>query len=311
MRPTLFSLRLFGHEIGLHSYGLAIALGFAAGIFLAARQARRLEMNVPDVLDLSFWMLVAGLLGSRVMFVLLNAGDYARLCTGFGQPRTAFTLISDCTAVFRLWEGGLVFYGGAVASTIVVAITARRRGWSFGKVADVFAPSLALGHAFGRIGCFAAGCCFGKLCPSSWAGAVSFPPGSVAFEDFVSHGLLAPTAHTTLALHATQLYEAAGELLIFFTLLALRRRQRAYGSLALSYALMYAILRGLGEVFRGDAGRRFLIEISTPRVAAWLGLPPREPLLLSTSQTVSLILAIGAAWGLRALHRREPARPAG
>ena len=94
---------------------------------------------------------------------MLNAGDYARVCLrGDDGIRTAGAVIADCTRILRVWEGGLVFYGGVAGAALVGAVFARREGWSFARVGDLFAPGLALGHAFGRIGCFAAGCCFGK-----------------------------------------------------------------------------------------------------------------------------------------------------
>jgi phosphatidylglycerol:prolipoprotein diacylglycerol transferase len=315
MRPVLFTLDLGGHTFGLSTYGVLVAIGSAVAITLAVRQGRRMGMSPNDVLDLSFWMLIAGLAGSRVLYVLINAGDFGRLCMdGRGEvARTIGVAVRDCTAALRIWEGGLVFYGGGLASAAVAAVMARRRGWSFARVADLFAPPLVLGQAIGRLGCFAAGCCFGKTCaPSGWAAAIGarFPPGSVAFVDLDRHGLVKPGAAATLPLHPTQLYEAAGDLIIFFLLLLLRRRQRAFGTLALVYALAYALLRSLVEVFRGDTGRRFVVEIATPRAAALLDLPPHEALWLSTSQALSLVVAAGAltllVFAARARRRSDP-----
>src|SRR5262249_11571431 len=87
---------------------------------------------------------------------------------------------------------------------------ARRAGWSFAAFGDLFAPALALGHAFGRFGCFAAGCCFGKL--GGGRLGVAFPRGSVAFDELAGHGAIPAGWETTPALHPTQLYEAFGEL---------------------------------------------------------------------------------------------------
>jgi phosphatidylglycerol:prolipoprotein diacylglycerol transferase len=281
VRPTLFTLPIGAHGLGVHSYGLAIAVGFAVGVVLAAREARRAGLDAGSMLDLLFWILVSGVLGSRLAFVLLHAGDYLALCRQGG--------LSGCAAPLKLWEGGLVYYGGALAATGAVALFARRKGWRFGTVADVLAPALALGHAVGRLGCFFAGCCFGK----PWAAGVKFPPGSVAFDDLARAGALAADALVTPPLHPTQLYEAAGELLIFFLLLRARGRQRFAGALALLYAATYAGLRFLVEIFRGDAARGFLIRLDTPRLAALLGLPADQPLFLSTAQVTSIV--VGAA----------------
>jgi phosphatidylglycerol:prolipoprotein diacylglycerol transferase len=288
VRPTLFTLPIGPRGLGVHSYGLAIAVGFAIGVILAAREARRAGLDPGAMLDLLFWILVSGVLGSRLAFVLLHAGDYLALCKQG---------LSGCLAPLKLWEGGLVYYGGALAATGAVALFARRQGWAFGRVADVLAPALALGHAFGRLGCFFAGCCFGK----PWHAGVAFPPGSVAHDELVRAGTLSADAAATPPLHPTQVYEAAGELLIFFLLLKLRRRQRFAGATALLYAATYAALRFVVEIFRGDLARGFLAQLSTPTLARWLGLPADQPLFLSTSQVTSLVVGAAAVallvWG--------------
>jgi phosphatidylglycerol:prolipoprotein diacylglycerol transferase len=255
MRPTLFELSLAGRNLALPSYGVLVTAGFAAGVWLAARQARRQGLDAGAVLDVCFWALVVGLAGSRLLFVAQHAGTFVRLCHA-----------GDCTAALRLWDGGLVFYGGALAAGALVAIMARRRDWAFGQIGDLLAPSLALGHVLGRLGCFAAGCCYGKPC--AWG--VAFPPGSVAYTQLMAEGAISSAAALTPPLHPTQLYEAAGELLIFVGLLLWRRRQRFTGELVLLYALAYALLRGLVELFRGDSARGFVGGVSIAQVASAL-----------------------------------------
>jgi phosphatidylglycerol:prolipoprotein diacylglycerol transferase len=299
LRPILFSLRLGSHEVGLHTYGVLIALGIAAGIALAYREGRRQGLDGGRLLDLAFWLTVAGLLGSRLAYGLVNLGDFARACVGSDQPlgaepRSLGAWLSDCTRILHVWEGGLVFYGGGIGAAVVAALFARRERWSFWRVGDVFAPALALGHALGRLGCFAAGCCFGKAAAVPWA--VSFPAGSVAFDEMLSQGAIAPGAALTSPLHPTQLYEAAGELLIFGLLLALRPRVRdRAGALFLAYVALYAPLRFVVEVFRGDAARLYVVPLTTPRLAAWLGLPAAEPALLSLGQVMSVVILVVAA----------------
>ena len=210
MRPVLVTLHVGSREVGLHTYGLLIAAGLAAGIALGAREARRRGLDVGRVLDFSFWATVIGLFGSRIAYGLVNAGEFVRTCSrGVDGPRTTLDVVSDCTRLLHVWEGGLVFYGGVVGGGIVAAVFARRERWSFWVLGDVFAPGLAIGHALGRLGCFAAGCCFGK---QSGPWGVAFPSGSVAFDELGSVGALAPGASFTPPLHPTQLYEAGGEL---------------------------------------------------------------------------------------------------
>jgi phosphatidylglycerol:prolipoprotein diacylglycerol transferase len=303
MRPVLVTLHVGAREIGVHTYGLAIAAGLAVGIAVGAREARRRGLDVGRVLDFAFWATVAGLLGSRLTYALVNAGEFARACVhGTGGPRDALDVVSDCTRLLHVWEGGLVFYGGIASAALVAVVFARRERWSFAVLGDVFAPGIAVGHALGRLGCFAAGCCFGK---ESGPWGVAFPTGSVAFEELGSLGALSPGASFTPPLHPTQLYEAGGELAIFACLLALRPRLRARpGALLLAYAALYAGLRFVVEMFRGDVARRYVAELATPRLAGWLGVPAGEPIFLSMGQLMSLVLLAGCA--VAAFRRRRP-----
>jgi phosphatidylglycerol:prolipoprotein diacylglycerol transferase len=298
MRPILFSLHLGARALELRSYGILIALGLAIGIALGHREARRRGLDGGRVLDFAFWGTVAGLLGSRLAYVAVNAGDFARACVGDGDPRDAWAWFAGCTRALQLWEGGLVFYGGAAAAIAVAFVFARRERWSAWVLGDVFAPGLAIGHAFGRLGCFAAGCCFGKT--TDGALGVSFPRGSVAFEQLGQVGALAPAASFTPPLHPSQLYEEGGETLLFALLLALRPRLRTRpGALVLLYAACYALLRFAVELTRGDFARRYLVELHTPRLAAWLGVPPTDALLLSAGQFTSLLLLLAVGLALR------------
>jgi phosphatidylglycerol---prolipoprotein diacylglyceryl transferase len=308
MRPVLFSLRIGSREMGLHTYGVLIATGLAIGIVVAYREGRRRGLDGGRLLDLAFWLTVTGLVGSRLAYGLVNARAFARACAGSdldAGARTLGRMVSDCTRVLQVWEGGLVFYGGLLGAAAVAVLFARRQGWSFWVVGDVFAPGVAIGHAFGRLGCFAAGCCFGKL--DQGALGVSFPRGSVAFDELASVGGVAPGASLTPPLHPTQLYEAAGELGLFALLLLLRPRLRSRpGALLLVYAAAYALLRFVIEIYRGDFARAYVLPLVTPRLAGWLRLPPGEPVLLSVGQLGSL-LVLAAVVVVIVRRRRTPA----
>ena len=306
---TLFTLRLGGREIALHSYGVLIAVGLATGLALAYRQARRQGMDAGRVLDAAFWMIVAGLCGSRIVYGLVNAGEFARVCFhGGGAPRSAGAVLSDCTRILAIWQGGLVFYGGIAGAALVGYRFTRREEWSFPMFGDLFAPALALGHAFGRLGCFAAGCCFGKVGGGAWAAA--FPRGSVAFDELAGMGAIPSGWNTTPGLHPTQLYEAAGEFVIFIALLVLRPRlRRQPGMLLVTYLALYALLRFAVEMFRGDVVRGLVIGFETPRLAGWLHLPAREPIFLSVGQLGSLIVLALCALAWTRLRRRSATGP--
>ncbi len=289
MRPSLYVFEWGGRQLALPSYGFAVALAFAAGIFIVVRQGKREGFSTDALLDLSWWLLVLGLVGSRLAFVVLNAGHFLELCGG-----------GDCLAALRLWDGGLVFYGGGLAAAAGAAIIARRQRWRFAPLGDLFAPSLALGQGLGRIGCFMVGCCYGKYCLADGPLCATYAIGSVAFAH-----LKGQTDGRTLPVHASQLYEAAATLLLFFILLAWRQRQRASGETFLLYVIGYASIRFVVELWRGDEHRRFVFESGGGALARAIGVPQWQPLFLSTSQAVSLALA-GTAAVLVWRRRRAP-----
>jgi phosphatidylglycerol:prolipoprotein diacylglycerol transferase len=299
LHPVLFTFPLGRREIALHSYGLLIAAGLAIGIWLAHREGERRGLDGGRVLDLAFWLVVSGLIGSRLTYGLVNARSFFHACLDGGGPWWR-----DCTSLLAVWEGGLVFYGGVAVAALVAYLFARRERWAFGDVGDLFVPGLAMGHAFGRLGCFAAGCCFGKETASRIG--VAFPRGSVAFDVLERAGAIPPGSGETPPLHPTQLYEAGGELVLFALLCALRPRlRRQPGALMLSYLGLYALLRFVVEIFRGDVLRGFPIELETPRLAGWLGLPPVEPIFLSAGQIGSLLTALAVAAALVWRHKAQ------
>lgn len=300
MKPTLFHIGSGPHAFEVHSYGLFIAFGLLLGIVLAVRRGRTVGIETGATLDLTFYAAVFGMLGARLLYVLTHTSQYVRLCAGTGEPRSYGQWLSDCTAALRIWQGGLVFLGGAVLSAGATLLVARRKGLGLGLVADVLAPSVSVAHIFGRLGCFMVGCCFGK----PWSGGVHFPPDSVAFSELSAKGTLLADASRTYGLHPTQLYEAAGELVVFLVLLGIWRRRKVPGTVALAYAFGYGLLRFLVEIFRGDESRGFLFQARIPGLARVLGLPAGEPLLLSIAQATALVLMASGALGYHLLRRR-------
>lgn len=299
MRPTLFHIG----SVDVHAYGFLIALGVLVGVILAVRRGRSVGIETGHTLDLTFYAVIVGMLGSRLLYVLMHAPVYARLCIGTGAPRTARQWLWDCTASLHIWQGGLVFLGGAVLAACATLLFARRKKLPLGVVADVLAPSVSIGHVFGRLGCFMVGCCYGK----PWPAGVHFPPDSVAYTELLGKGHVLVGAGTTYALHPTQLYEAAGELAIFLGLLWLWRQGRRPGTVALAYAFGYGLLRFTVELFRGDAVRAFVFEARLPSLARLLGLPATDPLLLSSAQLTSLLLMAAAGAGIALLRRPRSA----
>jgi len=290
---------------GLPTYGVAMALGFLTAILLGSRLAERQGISVNRMLDLFFWILAASLLGSRLVYVAVNAGDFVRVCAGPAagvDGRGAGQLIYDCTRALHIWEGGFVYFGGLACSVAVSVWYTRRHGMDFFRVADLAVPLIALGHFFGRLGCFAAGCCYGK--PTSSALGAVFPPGSLAHLELVRDHLIPLTAAGTPPLHPTQLYEALAELLIFGALLLWSSRKRYHGQLLVLYMLAYPLARAVIELFRADPSRGYLVQLSTPALNALLGLPPGSASLISTSQAFALVSVAGALLLGRWLRRR-------
>jgi len=229
MHPILF-------EIGpliIHSYGVMLALAFVVGIWFAIRQAKREEIPANTILDLSLVALITGIIGARILFVLRNL-DYYLL-----HP---FEII-------MFWQGGLIYSGGLILGTLCVILFLKVRRLNIWKVVDTCTPSLAIGQAIGRIGCFLNGCCFGKPTDLPWG--IKFPPKSFASYEQFSQGLIKSVNEYSLPVHPTQLYHSFAALIIFLILIMVRRRKRFNGQLFLLYLLLYAIARSGIQFLRG------------------------------------------------------------
>jgi phosphatidylglycerol:prolipoprotein diacylglycerol transferase len=243
-------------RLPLHSYGVLVASAFVVGVALAQREARRRGQDPERIADLAFWVLVAALLGSQLFFVGVNWRAY------FGPGAFwADTAVGRLPRFLVFWETGLVFYGGLIAAALAAAFFLRRHRMPFLAHADTVIPSVAIGHFMGRLGCFAAGCCWGGPAHGDLPWGVRFPPGSTAYQSLVQRGLagqalLAAGDATTVPLHPVQLYEAFGELALFLVLVMwVRPRKRFHGQVLATWLLGYAVLRGVVELFRGDVER--------------------------------------------------------
>jgi len=242
-------------SLPLHTYGLLIATAFVVGIWLAQREGKRHGQDPERIADLSFWILVAALVGSRVFYIAVNAHDY------FGAG--AFVTLANGVRIPRLlafWEGGLVFYGGFIGAALTAWWVLRRHGMAFLPFADTLIPSVAFGHFLGRLGCFGAGCCWGGACDAHLPWAARFPPESMAYQSLSQRpdaaSLLSPDRLHTIPLHPTQLYESLGELVLFALLvLVVRPNKRFHGQALAAWLMAYAVLRTVVETFRGDLER--------------------------------------------------------
>jgi len=221
----------------------------------------------------TYGILVAAMIGSRLLFILVNWDEYAH----------------DLAGIFEFWKGGLVFYGGFIGAVAFSVWYMRKHQMRFFEYADVMGPTVAIGQALGRLGCFSAGCCWGSACDAHYFFAARFPQESLAYQSQVANHIVPAGALTTIPIHPTQLYEALGCALIFLFLTWWRSRKRFHGELLALYLMLYAPLRALVETFRGDEerGRVFNFLGSWARHAWWN---------LSTSELISVgIFAAGVA----------------
>ncbi|OIO02880.1 MAG: prolipoprotein diacylglyceryl transferase [Elusimicrobia bacterium CG_4_10_14_0_2_um_filter_56_8] len=228
MHPIIFQLGSFK----LPAYGLMVATGYLAAILYIFRKAGSAGFKKETLSDIIFYAVLSGMLGAKFFYA-------ATYWNEFGAD-----FQSKILYLLKSFQYGFVFYGGLIFGSAAFFIKARLSGLSPLKAADLVAPALALGHAFGRIGCFLAGCCHGR--PTSC-------PVSVIFTNPASE---VNPAYLGVPLHPAQLYEAAGNLAIFFLLNAALKRSlsgklRAGAVLAL-YAALYSALRFFMEFLRGD-----------------------------------------------------------
>ena len=305
MHPT-FAERVLGFSVG--SYSFFAAVGLVVGVVIALRGGEKDGLDRRRLVDLVLWVLVASLIGSKLAFYLVEWRDYVE------QPWTSVDLFGHLQRLPRLlapWQGGLVYYGGLLAGFGAAVIYLRRRGGrEIGRSLDVAVQGLALGHVWGKLGCFLAGCCFGKAGGGPFG--VSFPEGSVAFERHAEHGLLPVAQDTTYPLHPVQLYEAAVELVISGVLIfIIAPRRRNAGQLALTYLLLYSATRFVLEFYRGDRDRGFL---GTPDVFVsfnrLIGVDGGSPTVLSVSQLIAVVVCLGAGfiWLLVSQRSRRTGR---
>ena len=232
MHPVLLH---FG-KVTVYTYGFLIAVGFIVGILFAKKEAVRLGRDPEMVMDLSFYIIIAAIVGSRFFYVLTTPEIY----------------LHDPLEIFKIWNGGLVFYGGFIMALATALFYVYAKGIPLWETADIFAPAIAIGQFFGRLGCFSAGCCYGKLCDLPWAVTFRHPDS------------LAPTG---LPLHPSQLYHAGANLLIFSLLWGFRKKTQFKGQLFWIYVSLYGAVRSFLEIFRNDfRGHIFLGTFSVSQV---------------------------------------------
>jgi len=207
----------------VHWYGVLVAIGFIAGLWTAGRRAPVHGLSPEKVSDAGPWMILGAIFGARSLYVTTYWKE-----SFSGYP---------WTEVFMVQRGGLVFYGGLIGASLATILYCRIRRIALWQLADVLAPSIALGYVFGRLGCLMNGCCYGRGCSLPWA--ISYPPGTL------------PPTHDG-AVHPTQIYDSLLNLGLYLFLAWLFRRKKFDGQIFATYLIGYAFTRSFVEYFRGD-----------------------------------------------------------
>ena len=284
MRPQLFSLL----EIGFPAYFVLLLTGFLFATTIGALWARKIGEDPDVIIDLGLAMLLAGIVGSRLLHVLADGyfWDYVHLCTdpglvdwritpgecaspSYGGVWDAAKAVChpaqrDCLAWAAFWAGGLTYYGGFIGASLGAWFLLKRDRFPFWKAADMAGFAIAIGLVFGRMGCLLAGCCFGIQ--SSGPLALAFPPRSPASEWQFKAGILDSASRSSLPVHPTQIYESAACLLIAgFCYLWLHPRKRYDGQVFVAFLALYALARFLLEFLRSD-DRGGLLGLSTSQI---------------------------------------------
>jgi phosphatidylglycerol:prolipoprotein diacylglycerol transferase len=228
MHPICFK----AGPITIHWYGVMMALGFLAGLANWIALGRKQGRDSRFCSDLLFWLMVSGIVGARMAYVIANLDMF----------------VEDPVSIFRVDQGGLIYYGGFLAAAGALLVFARSRGQTVRSLLDFGITSLPLGHAFGRIGCVINGCCFGTVF-RGWP-SITFPAHSLPWWQQVDARLIPATSSRSLPVHPVQVYEAIYNLVLYMVLVRLYRRPHREGMVAVVYFWLYPLGRFMFEFLR-------------------------------------------------------------
>ena len=237
MHPILFEVPGLGLKV--HGFSVTMVVAAFAGVYLTAWRARREKIHPDTVFDLALWLLLGGFIGARALFL----AQHPQVVHGFWD-------------VFKVWQGGIVFYGCIMGGLIGSILYWIRRPFPWLAMCDAVAPALAIGCAIGRVGCLLNGCCYGEACDLPWA--ITFPAGSLPWLHQVDAGMIGPEAARSLAIHPTQVYAALDGLVLLTLLSFFYPRRRRDGEVMALLMVTYPVTRFAIEKFRDDEGNFLL-----------------------------------------------------
>lgn len=246
MRRILFEIPLpfLQRNIPIYSYGFMLMVAFLAAITIARWRAKKEGIDPNKITDLGIYLVCAGIFGARLFFIIQFFEDYK----------------NNLFSIFKIYEGGLVYYGGLFAGIVTLFVYVKKNQLPFLKTIDILMPSAAMGLGFGRIGCFLNGCCFGKVA-SHIPWTIQFPrtldktgmvDGSPAFLHQCQLGLIHLSDTHTLPIHPTQLYSFLADIALFFILSAFFAYRKRHGEVLLLFGILYPVIRFCMESLRND-----------------------------------------------------------
>ena len=263
MFPRLFHIGSFS----LPTYGLLVSIGVLLGLWISVRNAQKQGINPENAWNLGILVVLCGIVGAKILYIVNDWSNYA------AHPAEIFS--------FSTLQAGGVFSGGLIGAFLAAAYYIRKHHMPALATCDAFAPGLALGHAIGRVGCFAAGCCWGKP-TNHWWGVTFTNPLAEAWVG-------TPLGR---ALQPTQLFESAVEVANFLILMWLFKRKKFDGQIFGAYLFLYGVARYFLEFLRDDPGRGEVFGG-----------------IMTGTQFISILLVIGGGiiWWLRPTPKALPA----
>jgi phosphatidylglycerol---prolipoprotein diacylglyceryl transferase len=230
--------------ITIHTYGFMMALGVAFGLWFVYVQTKKRGLPSVKIIDMAFYTIIIALVGAKLVLFIGNASYYMK------YPGELLTLA----------RSGGVFQGGLIVGLIFALWYLWKHKIPTWKTADIFGPAIALGHGFGRIGCFSAGCCYGRASSTPWG---------VTFTSEYAHNLTGIPINTPI--HPVQLYESGLNFLNFIILFVILKRKKLDGVVFSFYIINYSIIRYFTEFYRGDHAEKYiLINNSSPYLSLTL-----------------------------------------
>jgi len=258
--PQLFHIGRFF----LPTYGFLVSLGVLLGLWISVRNSERLGIDGDKAWNFGILLVLSGILGSKLLYVIIEGMS-----------------LQEIFSISTLQAGG-VFSGGLLAAFVAAAWYVHRYHMPALGTCDAFAPGLALGHSIGRIGCFAAGCCFGKPTHHFWG---------VTFTNPLANSITGTPLN--IPLEPTQLFESAVELANFIFLMWLLKRRKFDGQVFGAFMFIYGVARFFLEYLRGDPGRG----------SVFGGIMTGTQLI-----SIGLVVAGGFIWWLRPGSKTAPAQ---